>query len=216
MTLANHRQLIIIVSLITGLLLIASFSLRAPYKIGFVAGLTGRQSDLGVAGRNGAILAVEERNKSGGLGGRPVELIVKDDRNDPALVRSIDEGLIDGGVTTIIGHMTSVTAVAALPVADSGKAVIITPTATADALTKRDDMLITVMSPVRVMAEAQAVTAVNQFAVKRMAVIYDTSNPEYSQNWVRSFSAAYQQLGGRIVRTLSFVSGNKVEYEKSG
>ncbi len=213
MTPANRRQLIGFIGLLIALSIIAACTLQWTYKIGFVGGLTGRQSDIGVAGRNGAILAVEELNKAGGIGGRQVELIVKDDHNDPALVRSIDEGLIDSGVTAIIGHMTSVTAVASLPVVDSGKALIITPTATADVLSRRDDMMITVMSPVGAMAEVQAVTAINRLNIKRMAIIYDSSNPEYTQNWVKAFSASYQQLGGRIVRTLSFISGSNVAYE---
>lgn len=213
MTPANRRQLVGFIGLVLVLSIIASCTLQSAYKIGFVGGLTGRQSDIGVAGRNGAILAVEELNKAGGIGGRELELVVKDDRNDPALVRSIDEDLIDSGVTTIIGHMTSVTAVASLPVVDGGKALIITPTATADALTRRDDMMITVMSPVGVMAQTQALTAVNRLNIKRMAIIYDSSNPEYTQNWVKAFSDSYQQLGGRVVRTLSFISGTNVAYE---
>ncbi|HKI49124.1 MAG TPA: ABC transporter substrate-binding protein, partial [Desulfobacteria bacterium] len=40
-----------------------------PIKVGFVGGLTGRLSDLGTAGRNGVILAVEEINGKGGIHG---------------------------------------------------------------------------------------------------------------------------------------------------
>ena len=44
---------------------------NAPIKIGFVGGLTGRTADLGLAGRDGALLALEQANAAGGVGGEP-------------------------------------------------------------------------------------------------------------------------------------------------
>jgi branched-chain amino acid transport system substrate-binding protein len=41
-----------------------------PLRIGFLGGLSGRVADLGIGGRNGAILAVEMRNRQGGINGR--------------------------------------------------------------------------------------------------------------------------------------------------
>ena len=51
-----------------------------PIRLGFIGGVSGRVADLGIGGRNGAALAIELRNKSGGVNGRMVELIVEDDR----------------------------------------------------------------------------------------------------------------------------------------
>ena len=51
-----------------------------PVRIGFIGGLSGRVADLGIDGRNGAVLAVELRNKAGGIKGRKVELLVEDDQ----------------------------------------------------------------------------------------------------------------------------------------
>lgn len=184
-----------------------------PYKIGFVGGLTGRQSDLAVAGRNGVTLAVEEINKAGGIHGRPVELIVKDDKNDPTIVQSVDEELIHAGITTIIGHMTSATAVASLPVSASGKALIVSPTATSDKLTSRDDMMITIMPSLAPMSQMQATNVLNKFGLKQMVIVYDSSNPEYARSWAEAFTAHYEKLGGKVVATLSFLSGSSVAYE---
>ncbi len=44
---------------------------KKPIKVGFSGCLTGKLSDLGIAGRNGAFIAVEEINASGGIKGRP-------------------------------------------------------------------------------------------------------------------------------------------------
>jgi branched-chain amino acid transport system substrate-binding protein len=80
---------------------------KNAYKIGFVGGLTGKSSDLGIQGRNSVMLAVEEINSQGGINGRPLQLITKDDKQDPQTALKVDRELIDEGVITIIGHMTS-------------------------------------------------------------------------------------------------------------
>lgn len=187
---------------------------RAPLEIGFVAGLTGRQSDLGVAGRNGVILAVEEINAAGGIDGRQVQLVVKDDKNDPEVVRLVDEELINAGIKTIVGHMTSVAAAASLPVIAGGQALIVSPTARADSLSGRDDFLVTVMPPLSVSAQAQAAYAADTLGLKKMAVIYDITNGDFSQAWLQAFTAEYEELGGTVAIAYSFISGKSVDFEK--
>ena len=62
---------------------LAACSPPEPLRIGFIGGLSGRVADLGEAGRNGAQIAVEEFNQAGGINGLPVELIVRDDGQNP-------------------------------------------------------------------------------------------------------------------------------------
>lgn len=213
MSTAKRCQLVVSVLLLLIIPAVSGCFGQQTYKIGFVGGLTGRYSDLGVAGRNGITLAVEEINKAGGIHGRPVELIVRDDKNDPAVVRAVDEELINAGVRILIGHMTSAAAVASLPVSASGKALIVTPTATADSLRGNDDMLITIMSPLKLMAQVQAAYAVQELGLKRLVIIGDSSNPEYARNWAEVFTAYFESFGGKVVATLPFASGSGVEYE---
>jgi branched-chain amino acid transport system substrate-binding protein len=63
-------------------LLLAALPARAadPIKIGMVVPLTGAIADAGRYGLQGAKLAVEEINASGGVLGRQLELIVEDDQ----------------------------------------------------------------------------------------------------------------------------------------
>ena len=78
---------------------------KPPVKLGFVGGLTGKLSDMGTAVRNGVILAVEEANKEGGINGRQIVLITRDDKNDPEIALAVDRELINEGVVAIIGHI---------------------------------------------------------------------------------------------------------------
>lgn len=43
-----------------------------PILVGYSGPLTGGRADLGVQGRNGATLAVEDINARGGIAGRPL------------------------------------------------------------------------------------------------------------------------------------------------
>ena len=62
------------------MLVLTSCTRQQPITIGFVASLTGSTSELGVNGRNGLMIAVEEINAAGGINGRSVEVVVKDDK----------------------------------------------------------------------------------------------------------------------------------------
>src|SRR6056297_2409881 len=91
-----------VVLVLVGLLLGCNES--DPIKIGFAGQLTGVYSDLGVQGRNGVQLAVEKLNESGGIDGRMLELMVKNDKNSVKGAIEADTQLIQNGVLAIIGH----------------------------------------------------------------------------------------------------------------
>ena len=66
-----------------------------------------RRVDLGIGGRNGVQLAVELRNAAGGIGGQPVELLVRDDGNDEEHARGMFREMVRAGAGVVIGPMTS-------------------------------------------------------------------------------------------------------------
>ena len=57
------------------------YAIRSYY--GFAGQLSGVRSDLGVQGRNGATLALEEINARGGVAGRMLQLAAEDDGDTP-------------------------------------------------------------------------------------------------------------------------------------
>ena len=88
---------------------------QKPIKIGFVGGLSGRVADLGIGGRDGALLAVEHWNQNGGVNDRAVQLLVRDDQQNVETARKIVKQLLSEGVVAIIGHMTSSMSVTTVP-----------------------------------------------------------------------------------------------------
>lgn len=187
---------------------------KNPIKVGFVGGLTGRLSDLGTAGRNGVILAVEEINRRGGIDGRPVELITKDDKQDPEVALRVDRELIDEGVVAIIGHMTSTMSMAAVPFTNKQRVLMISPTTSTDKLKGIDDYFVRVMPPNKAETDHLARHAFKVMGLKKMVVIRDQSNRAYVEGYLNNFRDEFEGLGGKIVHVEDFTSGKGVDFMK--
>ncbi|MBW2047490.1 MAG: ABC transporter substrate-binding protein [Deltaproteobacteria bacterium] len=185
-----------------------------PVKVGFAGVLTGRLSDLGRSGRNGVILAVEEVNRRGGINGRPVELIVKDDKQDPEEALRADRELIDEGVVAIIGHVTSAMSMAAVPLMNKEKVLMISPTTSTDRLKGIDDYFVRVMPPNRAETDNLAHHGFNKMGLKRLSAVYDLSNRAYTEGYFNNFREEFEGLGGKVIHTETFTSGKDVDFSR--
>jgi branched-chain amino acid transport system substrate-binding protein len=183
-----------------------------PVKIGFIGGLTGRVADLGVAGRDGVIYAVEEKNNSGGLAGRKIELIVRDDQQNPDVARKMVAELIGEGVTAIIGPMTSSMGVVVKPVADSGRTTMISPTVKTDQLSGQDDYFFKVTTPLTRNAARVAIYSTRKLGLQKFAVVYDLSNRAFTETWLDYFKAALAENNGEVVFAEGFESQPDVHF----
>ncbi len=180
-----------------------------PIKVGFVGGLTGRLSDLGTAGRDGVLLAVEEVNRTGGIRGREIALVAKDDRHDPDEARKVDRELIEEGVVAIIGHMTSAMTAAVLPLINEKRMLMIGPTVSSDEFSGIDDYFLRVMAPSLQEAVRLAQAAFSLKGAREVFAVFDESNASYSRPYIEAFGGELQRLGGRMVQTKSFSSGKE-------
>ena len=199
--------------LAASLLLVAILSAcgqREPLRIGFLGGLSGRVADLGEAGRNGAQIAIEEVNRAGGVNGRQVELIVRDDGQSTEKAVAAFNELIAAGVEAVIGPMTSAMAEVVLPAAQSSGIVLVSPTVTAGNFFGRDDNLFLIMSSTREEASLSAEYHYTQSGVRRVVAIHDLQNRAYTESWLRDFTVAFQELGGEVL-PIGFASGPDVD-----
>lgn len=184
-----------------------------PVRIGLISGLTGNNADFGEAGRNGALLAVELRNKAGGVNGRPVELIVRDDGGSPDKAVAAFNELADLKVNAVIGGFVSASAKAMQPTATARKLVLISPTASSLSLADQDDYLFRLFSTTRDNAQVYAQRHVQKHGFKRVAMVYDVHNKLYTESWAVEYKAALKGLGGEIVTDISYDSSQPVNYE---
>jgi branched-chain amino acid transport system substrate-binding protein len=184
----------------------ASCSKPAPLKVGLVTGLSGRHYDLGLSSRNGVELALRQLNAAGGVNGRPVELLVRDDGQDPELARRAVEELVQAGVVAIIGHATSSMAEVTIPIVNREHVLMVSPTASSAAFLGKDDWFVMMHPSTIESGKALADHVSSRHLARRITVVYDLSNRAYTQAWYDAFKAAFDGLGG-TVRPLPFTAG---------
>lgn len=177
-------------------------------RIGYVGGLTGRVAGLGIAGRDGALLAIEEINGQGGVNGRKVSLVVKDDHQDADIARKVVQELIQEDVMAIVGHMTSSMTAVTLPIINEAKKVMVSPTSKSDLFSGKDDYFFRVTAASSNNARKVADLAYNRMGLKKFAVIYDNNNTAFTGSWLTQFRQPLENFGGEIVVAREFHSGD--------
>jgi branched-chain amino acid transport system substrate-binding protein len=201
-----------LITALTAALLLTACGPSEPIRIGYVGGLTGRVADLGIAGRNGFQLAVEQMNAAGGVQGRQIEVIVKDDVQDPAQAKRVTEELVAAKVVAIIGPMTSAMAEPVLAAATAGGIAVVSPTVTTTALTGKDDLFLRVSSDTSNYADLSARYHFNKNGARRVAAVFDTRNRAYTESWLNDFRKAFLALGGTVTAELPFESGAETDH----
>lgn len=78
-----------------------------PIKIGMLADLTSTFTPWGVNVRDGMLLAAQEINDAGGVGGRMIEIVQQDSENDPDVAATAWDRLIEEGVVAVGGILSS-------------------------------------------------------------------------------------------------------------
>ena len=185
---------------------------RDPIRVGFLGGISGRVADLGIGGRNGATLAVELRNKSGGIGGRSIELIAEDDQQDPELAKRAVSQLIERKVVAIVGPMTSAMAVVTVPLVNAAQLLMVSPTVTAKALSGLDDHFLRVINSTTEYARKSARYHLSEQANRRVAVALDLRNQAYTESWLEDYRKAFESGGGTISDVVSFSSSDETRF----
>ncbi|MEI6986814.1 MAG: ABC transporter substrate-binding protein, partial [Rhodospirillaceae bacterium] len=113
--------------------LIVHFAVVRPsvveVKVAVVAPLSGPQKAMGEQIRRGAALFVDQVNRGGGIGGRPLNLLVFDDGDDPAKAREVAEQAAAAGVVGVVGHWSAGALAAAGEVYRARGVPVLTPAA---------------------------------------------------------------------------------------
>ena len=185
-----------------------------PIKVGFVGCLTGRLSELGTDGRNGAVLAVENVNKAGGINNRVVELIIKDDKHDPEVAIQVDKELLEDDVVAIVGHMTSAMSTAVVPLINKEKILMISPTTSTNKLAGMDDYFFRVMPVSKSQSDHLAEHAIKRLGLRKVAAVYDKSNRAYTEGLYVNFKSEFENMGGKLTSVVTFTSGQETSYLK--
>jgi branched-chain amino acid transport system substrate-binding protein len=106
------------VAVLCGLGIQASAQSKDPIKIGLGAAVSGGSAASGEAIKRGMLIAIDEINAKGGLlGGRKLELVIRDDEGDPAKgVKNARELVEREKAVVVFGGLHTTVALAEVPV----------------------------------------------------------------------------------------------------
>ena len=89
-------------------------TIKRILKLGFVSGLSGVYGGIAKNQLRGVTLAVERINKQGGVLGKQVKIIIKDDKSDPKLTTKLNREMIyQDKAHFLVGQLSAGTQIAA-------------------------------------------------------------------------------------------------------
>lgn len=212
----NNKSKIIGISVVVFTLSLI-FSKLFIYKVitvGFTAQLTGSQAELGVQERNGAELAFENINNSGGINKRKVNLIIKDDLGKPESAIVAEKELIKEGAVAIIGHATSGQTMAGMDATKNAGIILLSPTVSTPKLSKIDDNFFRVYPSFRDSSRAFADYVYNEGKIRKIGIIYDLDNKAYAETYSETFSEEFKNEGGEISSSQSYSSRSNTDFSE--
>lgn len=180
------------------------------FKLGYDLELSGAVAAYGNAGKNGANLAVDEINKSGGINGKQITVVSKDNKSDNAEAATVVSNLINNDkVNAVIGSMTSGAVKSMTPNITKGAVPLVTPAGTDDTLTvtngKVNEYIFRSTFQDSYQGKVLANYTTNELKAKKVVLYYDNSS-DYAKGIAKSFEKTYD---GKIVDKVSFQSGDK-------
>jgi len=116
--------------------LLANAALADTLKIGLVRPTTGAVKQYGDMVQEGVDTAVEMANAAGGIKGKKIELLVVDDACEPKQGPVAANRIVNAKVRYVVGPVCSGATIAAAGIYNNEGVVMISPSATAPALTE--------------------------------------------------------------------------------
>jgi len=180
----------------------------APIKIGHFASLTGDTATFGQSTDRGIRMAIQEINGSGGVLGRPLELISEDDRSVTEEARTAAQKLLQRDqVVALLGEVASSRSLAAAPEAQRSGVPMISPASTNPKVTEVGDYIFRTCFIDPFQGAVMARFAWGELKVKRVAILFDFKQ-DYSVGLAEFFRKTFKELGGEVVADERYTSGD--------
>jgi len=183
-------------------------SAEGPIVIGAVIPLTGELAKFGEMQKHSYSLALEEINEAGGVKGRKLELLIEDDTGRPEVGRSAVEKLISkDNILVLTGGYSSSVTYAIAGVAQNFKVPYVTHTGAADKITEMGwDYVFRINQTASEYFKGVLSFLKEVAKPKTAAVIFE--NTLFGQSQGKSFAAACEGLGCKVVMKEGFESGS--------
>jgi len=156
----------------------------------------------------GAKLAMVQINQEGGVNESPIELVIKDNKNDEVLSAQLAEELItQDGVVAIVGPSFSRSALKVAPVAQRYGVPMVATTATNPGVTAPGEFVFLAAFADTFQGEVMAQFAREKLRAQTAALLIHQGDA-YVEGLSQIFDGNFTSLGGRIVARESYSEGD--------
>ncbi|WP_328477546.1 ABC transporter substrate-binding protein [Actinoplanes sp. NBC_00393] len=163
-----------------------------PIRVGQIVSLTGNYSPLGTENQKSVALAVDQINAAGGVGGRQIQLTVRDDKSLPdQAVLAFNE--LKGDSDAIIGSPFSNSALATIPLVDREEIPYVSLTPADEQINPVHPYVFVVPATSATYAEA-ALQYFQASKIAKVALAYDTKS-SYAVAGAKGLQAKAAQYG---------------------
>ncbi|MCT7948459.1 ABC transporter substrate-binding protein [Ancylothrix sp. C2] len=153
----------------------------------------------------GVAQAQDEFNQAGGLNGVLLQVVIANDDNDASVAKNVAQELVnDSSILGVVGHNASEASLAAAPVYQQGKLVMISPTSHAKSLSSIGSYIFRTIPSIRFDATVLSRYAAGKEKLKNIAICAD-SQAEASLSFKEEFTSNFFADGGKI-------SGNRCDF----
>ena len=175
-------------------------------KVGGLSPLTGAVAVYGLAVQAGVDYAVEEINAAGGVMGKQIEFIWRDDQGDPAYAVSMYNQLVGEDIVALVGAVTTAPTIAVFSEAAKTGMPSITASASAYEVTNAGNNLFRAcfLDPYQAGIAAQFIK--ENLGAETVGIIYDNAN-DYTLGLYEAFIAKAEEIGLEVVATEVGVAG---------
>lgn len=181
-------------------------TLDEPLKVGVIVPLTGDGAAYGVPVQRAALLAVEEINDAGGIGGQPVEVVWEDGKCEADEATAAAQKLINiDQVKIIFGGVCSSETLAIAPLAETKAVLVISPSATSPDITEAGEFIFRTAPSDAFAGQVAAEYASAKLGKQTAAVI--SENKDYAQGLRRVFTERFTALGGKVAVDETYNTG---------
>ena len=188
--------IIVVAVLAVGLYSMGGLGGDCVVKLGHILPTSGPLAAYAGGFQAGVQAAVQEANDNGGIDGCTVELIEEDSQTDPAASAAAARKLVEvDQVHAIVGVYASSSTLAAAPIVEDGKTIMISPASTSPDVTNAGDFIFRTAPSDALQGVAMADLAWSQ-GHKTAAIIF--VNNQYGQGLADVFEAQFKANGGTI------------------
>jgi len=178
-------------------------------KLGFMGPMTGDYANYGQLISKGAMLAIDEKNATGGIGGKvQIQLIIEDDEGDPQKgLAAIEKLSSSDKIVALVGPVfTGVCFAVGQRCQDEGL-MMVTPSGTHADITNIGDFVFRTVVSDGLQGEVAGNYFYEKLGYRNLAVLYVKN--DYSQGLYEGMKASFEARGGKITIAETAQIGDK-------